>query len=265
MDRAIEQTDALIAKQQRIKTGLMQDLLTRGIDKDGNVRSERTHEFKASPLGRLPVEWEAMKLSELIAKLITYGIVQPGPYVPDGVPFVQTKDLTRGQLNSELMDRTTPDIHSAYKRSMIRVGDILIGIRASVGCVAEVPQELDGTNISRGVARLSPSKRLLGRYLFWILQAGNIQTSIKAEIKGSTYPEITLPALRDLILPVPHLDEQDQIAKSLDIAATQIIHTEVQVRKFYSLKTALMQDLLTGKKRVTTLLEPSVHLMEQAS
>ena len=46
MDRAIEQTEALIAKQQRIKTGLMQDLLTRGIDEHGNLRSEQTHNSK---------------------------------------------------------------------------------------------------------------------------------------------------------------------------------------------------------------------------
>ena len=49
VDQAIEQTEALIAKQQRIKIGLTQDLLTRGIDKDGSLRSEDTHEFKDSP------------------------------------------------------------------------------------------------------------------------------------------------------------------------------------------------------------------------
>ena len=58
VDRAIEQTETLIAKQQRIKTGLMQDLLTRGIDEHGNLRSEQTHAFKESPLGRIPLEWE---------------------------------------------------------------------------------------------------------------------------------------------------------------------------------------------------------------
>ena len=62
VDQAIEQTEALIAKQQRIKTGLMQDLLTRGIDEDGNLRSEETHEFKDSPLGRIPVEWDVKLL-----------------------------------------------------------------------------------------------------------------------------------------------------------------------------------------------------------
>lgn len=65
VDRAIEQTEALIAKQQRLKTGLMQDLLTRGIDEHGNLRSEHTHPFKDSPLGRIPVEWEVSDLDVL--------------------------------------------------------------------------------------------------------------------------------------------------------------------------------------------------------
>ena len=59
VDQAIDQTEALIAKQQRIKIGLMRDLLTLGIDKDGNLRSEDTHEFKDWPLGRIPVEWKS--------------------------------------------------------------------------------------------------------------------------------------------------------------------------------------------------------------
>jgi type I restriction enzyme, S subunit len=68
MDRAIEQTEALIAKQQRIKTGLMQDLLTRGIDEHGNLRSEQTHQFKDSPLGRIPVEWEVVPVVSILAQ-----------------------------------------------------------------------------------------------------------------------------------------------------------------------------------------------------
>ena len=64
VDQAIEQTKALIAKQQRIKTGLMQDLLTRGIDEHGNLRSERTHEFKDSLLGRVPAGWSVATLNQ---------------------------------------------------------------------------------------------------------------------------------------------------------------------------------------------------------
>src|ERR1017187_1516580 len=74
VDRAIEQTEALIGKQQRMKTGLMQDLLTLGIDEHGNLRSEQTHAFKDSPLGRIPAEWE-VKPCVALCRQIVVGIV----------------------------------------------------------------------------------------------------------------------------------------------------------------------------------------------
>ena len=45
----------------------MQDLLTRGIDEHGNLRSEQTHEFKDSPLGRIPVEWEVREFGPMLS------------------------------------------------------------------------------------------------------------------------------------------------------------------------------------------------------
>ena len=64
VDEAITQTERHIAKYTRIKTGLMQDLLTKGIDENGNIRSEETHEFKDSPLGKIPKEWEYKTLGD---------------------------------------------------------------------------------------------------------------------------------------------------------------------------------------------------------
>ena len=104
VDRAIEETEALIAKQQRIKTGLMQDLLTRGIDEHGNLRSEQTHEFKDSPLGRIPVEWDIASLGS-VAKSVTSGsrgsleVLQE-----EGALFIRIGNLTR--LNTSIFDWT---------------------------------------------------------------------------------------------------------------------------------------------------------------
>jgi type I restriction enzyme S subunit len=255
VDRAIEQTEGLIVKQQRIKTGLMQDLLTRGIDKHGNLRSEETHEFKDSPLGRIPVEWNFAGLSNVAKKLITYGIVQPGSNLPDGVPFIQTKDLVKGELKIEEMDHTSKDIHSLYTRSAVESGDLIIGIRASVGLVCQVPPGVEQLNISRGVARLSPSNEIIRRYLYWTLQSQTIQNAITLETKGTTYPEITLPALRRIIVPIPPKKEQAYISNTLDSCLLTINGLDEICEKLKVLKTALMQDLLTGKVRVTPLLE----------
>ncbi len=95
VDQAIEQTEALIAKQQRIKTGLMQDLLTRGIDEHGNLRSEETHEFKDSPLGRIPVGWEVNKIDRLLSRK-QYGISTSLSEEPYGVPVLRMNNLVEG-------------------------------------------------------------------------------------------------------------------------------------------------------------------------
>src|SRR3989344_2117395 len=58
VDGAIEKTDALIEKYKRMKTGMMQDLFRYGIDTKGKIRSEKTHKFKNSLLGRIPAEWK---------------------------------------------------------------------------------------------------------------------------------------------------------------------------------------------------------------
>ena len=104
VDLAIEQTESLIAKQQRIKTGLMQDLLTRGIDEHGQLRTEQTHAFKDSPLGRIPAEWE-VKAFENVAEIsrgkFTHRPRNDPAFFEGNYPFVQTGDIT-GNIGRQL-------------------------------------------------------------------------------------------------------------------------------------------------------------------
>ena len=97
VDQAIDQTEALIAKQQRIKTGMMQDLLTRGIDKDGNLRSKETHEFKDSPIGRIPVEWGSEYFQSCIFGNPKNGIYKPqSAYSEQGTPIIRIDGFSHG-------------------------------------------------------------------------------------------------------------------------------------------------------------------------
>jgi type I restriction enzyme S subunit len=92
IDRTIEQIEALIAKQQRIKTGLMQNLLTRGIDENGRLRDSSTHRFKPTVLGMIPVEWDAKPIDE-IASFVGSGVTPTGGskvYVDDGIIFIRS-------------------------------------------------------------------------------------------------------------------------------------------------------------------------------
>ena len=255
VDRAIEQTEALIAKQQRIKTGLMQDLLTRGIDEHGNLRSEQTHKFKDSLLGRIPVEWDIKALDEIVDESITYGIVQAGPNVDGGVPYIRTGDMRGDEINVEKLLRTAPQVAKSYKRSAVWVGDIVFALRATVGKVLPVTVELDGVNLTQGTAKISPKKSIDSDFLLWAMRTSQVQNAIRLEQKGTTFMEITLGDLRTIRLALPKKkDEQWLIAEKLKRNDRLRRDCAKQRDKLVSLKRGLMQDLLTGNRRVTALL-----------
>ena len=139
VDRAIEQTEALIAKQQRIKTGLMQDLLTRGIDEHGNIRSEKTHKFKDSPLGRIPVEWDIASLGS-VAECVTSGSRGWAKYYSeDGALFIRIGNLTREHINLRLDDLVfvQPPESAEGLRTAAQADDLLISVTADLGVIGK--------------------------------------------------------------------------------------------------------------------------------
>ena len=254
LDQAIEQTEALIAKQQRIKTGLMQDLLTCGIDEHGNLRCEQTHQFKDSPLGRIPVGWEVRELIDLVDEPITYGIVQAGPPIEDGIPYIRTGDMFGETIQVSQLLRTSPQIAESYKRSSIYSGDIVFALRATVGKVLPVNEELSGANLTQGTAKISPRDSVDPIFLLWAMRTSQVQNAIRLEQKGTTFMEITLGDLRRIKLAFPKEKyEQFVIGEQLKLHERLRRDSLEQKRKLQSIKTALMQDLLTGKRRVTKL------------
>jgi len=186
VDRAIEQTEALIAKQQRIKTGLMQDLLTRGIDENGNLRSEQTHQFKDSPFGRVPLEWEVKTLDSCVRKdgPICYGILMPGSGYDNGVPVIKVKDIVGGKILQNNLLLTDPKTDSQYKRSKLRESDLLITIRGTTGRVAIVPPELEGANITQDTARIRLKEEHSNLYFYFLLQSKHVQDQVLLHTLG---------------------------------------------------------------------------------
>jgi len=257
VDRAIKQTEALIAKQQRIKTGLMQDLLTRGIDEHGNLRTEQTHKFKDSPLGRIPVEWEIETLNNCVRvdAPICYGILMPGRGYDGGIPVIKVKDIIGGRIVQADILLTDPKIDAQYKRSRLRGDDLLLTIRGTTGRVASVPPELDGANITQDTARVRLKEELSNQFFYFLLQSFPLQDQIQLHTLGQAVKGINIGEVKRLFFALPNEDEQKAIAYRLRAFEQGIDSSKSDFVKLCALKTALMQDLLTGKKHVTPLLE----------
>jgi len=250
VDTAIEQTQSLITKYQRIKTGLMQDLLTKGIDENGNIRSEETHEFKDSELGRIPKEWEVAELFKITTEDICYGIVQVGKHINNGIPTIAIKDLNTDYQNVHL---TSLEIESTYKRSRVVNGDLLISIKATTDKIDIVPETFIG-NISRDIAKIRFDEECNSRfYKNYFLSPFGKQTLSLITV-GSTRKEISIAPLKRIKVIKPPLKEQNRIVLSLIELDSKIRYDHLNMNKLQSLKTGLMQDLLSGKKRVSSLI-----------
>jgi type I restriction enzyme S subunit len=245
VDRAIEQTESLIAKQQRIKTGLMQDLLTRGIDEHGNLRSEQTHRFKDSktPLGRIPVEWEVKRLGDSsevcnsyrkpIAALVRENMKGDYPYYgPTGVLDYIYEYRVDGKF---VLIGEDGDHFLKYKTQ-------------------EMTLLIEGKyNVNNHAHILRGKGNILTEWLHLYFLHRDITLHLTRQ--GAGRFKLNKAALLELLLSVPKEPaEQDRILKVMNILRQEQNNSIENLAKLRSLKTALMQDLLTGKKRVTPLL-----------
>jgi type I restriction enzyme S subunit len=257
VDRAIEQTEALIAKQQRIKTGLMQDLLTRGIDEHGNLRSEQTHKFKDSPLGRIPAEWEIEQLGKN-SDLITSGARGWAMYYSeDGAAFIRIGNLTREHINLRLDDLVfvqPPDSAEGH-RTCVAANDILLSITADLGMIGVVPFGFGEGYVNQHIALVRPAhEAVCSRFVGWFLSSHKGQSQFAKLNESGAKSGLNLPTVCSLLFPKPAYAEQERIAEVMDESVRRLDHLKQNRIKLKAIKTALMQDLLTGKKRVTELL-----------
>ncbi len=163
--------------------------------------------------------WQVVPLEEAVraGTIVTYGIVQAGDEVPNGVPYIRTGDLVDGEIVADGLRRTDPEIAGRFSRSRVDAGDIVMSIRATVGTTAVVPPELAGANLTQGTARIAPGDRALGPYLLHFLRTRSTQHWIQQQVKGATFREITLSRLRELPTLLPPLELQQTFAMAIAV------------------------------------------------
>ncbi len=248
IDALIERKEHLIALLEEKRQAAIRHAVTRGLDPAVPLRDSGT-----AWIGKIPAHWGVKQLRHLIrpGTMITYGIVQAGPDIPDGIPYIRTSDMAGDELPKEGYLHTSPDIDEAYRRSRVREGDIVVAIRATVGKALPVPHYLDGANLTQGTAKISPADHVDRDYLLWALRASNSQQRFEALGKGATFREITLDMLRRFAVAYPPLDEQRRIATHLNRLSEHYtsICSRIQdgIARLHEYRTALISAAVTGQ------------------
>jgi type I restriction enzyme S subunit len=257
IDTAIEQTEAMIAKQQRIKTGLMQDLLSKGIDEHGNIRTEQTHAFKDSELGRIPLEWELKQLGDIfqLKSGITPLRANAKYFDFNGHNWVKTLDLNESYLfttEEKISDFALKNTSIALmpKNSLLVA---MYGGWEQIGRTAILKNEA-ATN--QAITCLyNPKIEVEPEFAQIALQYFRY-TWKKFAVSTRKDPNITKTDIEKFLIPLPpNVAEQKEISKMIFNVKQDIDISNNQLTKLRQTKTALMQDLLSGNVRVNHLLK----------
>jgi len=267
LDTTIHETEAIIAKLKAVKQGLLHDLLTRGIDANGELRppqAEAPHLYKESPLGWIPKEWDVKQFAELLSDADP--AMRSGPFgsallkqelVAAGHPFLGIDNVHTERFIAEYRRFVTPKKFAELSRYAVRSADLMITIMGTVGRCCLVPEDVGQALSSKHTWTITLDQELYSPYLAmlqvnyspWVLE------HFARDQQGGTMAAIRSETLRSTQLPTPPRGEQRLIEECLREISKRIDLEVDSFAKRQAEKSGLMDDLLTGRIRVTPLLE----------
>ncbi|OGV63416.1 MAG: hypothetical protein A3K19_30800 [Lentisphaerae bacterium RIFOXYB12_FULL_65_16] len=263
LDRAIEQTEAVVAKQERIKAGLLHDLLTRGLDADGRLRDPATHRFKPSPLGPIPEEWKVTPLEAMrredrpFIKTGPFGTaIKQSDWVETGVPVITIGSLGPGRILRSGLQFLREEKALELASYRVEEGDILFSRVADVGRCILVSSSEAGWIMSSNLMRISldPAKAVPS-FAHLALLGERTAEQTRRSVNAGGRDVVNTAILLSLVFAWPPRGEQDRIILTCKSHDSAVWDAEAGLAKFRRLKAGLMHDLLTGRVPVAPLLE----------
>lgn len=180
--------------------------------------------------------WVPLKRMVPPHRPITYGIVQAGPDVEGGVPYIRPVDMDdENGIRVDALQRTEHAIAEMYRRSTVTTGDLVVSIGPSFGKVMVIPRELEGANLTQGTARVAPAVGVHPRYVFWALRSRHARTHWRAGTGGATFAALTLELLSTTPIPVHDATTQRRVAGYLDRETAAIDALTEQKRQLVAL------------------------------
>ncbi len=258
-DEAIAKTEAVIAKLRQVRTGLIHDLLTCGLDENGHIRDPITHpeQFQNSPLGSIPCDWEVLQLRDTIERVYDYRGRTPlkiGMAWGGGdIPALSANNVEMGQINfSKESHQGSSDLYERWMtQGDTEEGDVLMTMEAPLGNIAQVPDNRRYILSQRVILLRPKTQRFTKDYLALQMAGPRFQKELIRQSSGSTAVGIQRAKLELMHIAVPRRrEEQDCAAQIVRLHDKQIRQHEAELIKLQSIKTGLMDDLLTGRVRV---------------
>jgi len=239
LDSAIRKAEEAISKTERLKLGLMQKLLTGGI---GHT------EFKETKIGRIPEEWDVVTIGDITTSH-KQGYYTSQKYEDNGIKLVRITDL----LNPGISYNTMPTIklnNKIYEDFKIKKGDFLIARSGAIGRFGIVEEQIPCVFGSYIIRFNFDAIRVSNYYIGHSFNSFQVTSQLSKITQGATNKNINARNIKKIIIGLPDMNEQEQIVVILNTIDQKSEYEHQRKVKLERIKKGLMNNLLTGKKRV---------------
>ncbi len=246
IQRAIAAQDAVIAAAREVEHSLMQRLFTYGPYADPLPTKE-------TEIGEVPEMWQVMRLGDM-AELITKGSSpnwQGFEYRDDGIVFVRSQNVGWGRLELSEVAFLPEEFNRKERKSVIRRDDLLMNIvGASIGRAALASATVDGGNLNQAVALVRLNHGYDPRFVMNFMLTESGQAQQHRQKKEIARANLSLQDIGNLLVPVPPLEQQRNIAEVLATADSKIENEESRKLALQAMFKSMLHQLMTGQVRV---------------
>lgn len=199
----------------------------------------------------IPNNWSMRKGTNLFSFIRNgfVGTVTPY-YCKDGIRYLQGTNIKNGKIVSEEVFFVTNEFHTKHPNSQLRTGDIVVIQSGAVGECAVINKEYNGGNC-HALIIMSPHDKTNSLWFSNLLNSPYSSKLLRGIITGNTIKHILASDMKKLEIPTPSVTEQKKIANILTTQDRVIELKEKRLAEKQRQKKYLMQQLLTGKKRVS--------------
>jgi type I restriction enzyme, S subunit len=246
VQRAKEATEGVIAALKELKKSLMQHLFTYG---PVPVTERERVPLQETEIGPIPAHWRVVRLGE-VAEKPQYGFTAAAQRDPVGPKMLRITDIQDGNVNWNAVPYCECG-NDDIPKYLLEAGDILFARTGSVGKAFLVSSVPEPSIFASYLIRVRVDRtRLDPHFAFLFMQSAAYWSQIASQTHGAVQPNVNATQLRSLLLPLPPLAEQREIARMLQAVDAKIAAEERRRAALEELFKTLLHALMSGRMRV---------------
>lgn len=251
LDSWIESINSMIQKTKKLKKGLMQQLLTKGI---GHKKFKKFNTLRIRSYN-IPEKWNVVKFEKIVKFLGGYAFSSKD-YTENGIQLLRQGNLQDRELYLKkepvFLDKSFAAEYADY---ILKSGDIVVSLtgtktKRDYGYAVLIPENSQMLFLNQRVAKITPNKTVISEFITYSMNHRYFEDQFYRLEAGTKQANVSLRDVKKINVFVPALEEQEKIISILSQIDSRLSYLKSKKTSLISAKKGLMQKLLTGQIRV---------------